>query len=51
MKLPELTVRFAKKRPYVKCTGKYYYWCYLNIKLFRLALPVVHEKKAKHFIS
>lgn len=35
----------CKKGPYVKCSGKYYYWCYLNINLFMLALPVIHEKR------
>lgn len=45
MKLSELIVRFVKKRLYVKCIGKYYYWCYLNIKFFRLVFFVVYEKK------
>lgn len=53
MRLLGPTGRFTKKGRYVKCTGKYYYWCYLDIKLPMLALPVVPEKKkkAKHFIS
>lgn len=47
MRLLGPTVRFTKKGRYVKCTGKYYYWCYLDIKLPMLALPVVPEKKKK----